>query len=56
MQKILGSQLSSWNTQLTSLCIAQGHPNSIQLVLCVVEEVWGRVASTGNVKEWKGKA
>ena len=26
------------------------HPNSIQLVLCVVEEVWSRVTSTENVK------
>ena len=32
------------------------HPNSIQLVLCVVEEVWSIVTSTENVKEWKGKA
>ena len=32
------------------------HLNSIQLVLCVVEEVWSRVTSTGSVKEGKGKA
>ena len=32
------------------------HLNSIQLVLCVVEEVWSRVTSTENVKDWKGKA
>ena len=30
------------------------HPNSIQLVLCVVEEVWRRVTSTKSVKEGKG--
>ena len=30
------------------------HPYSIQLVLCVVEEVWSRVTSTDILKEGKG--
>ena len=32
------------------------HPNSIQLVLCVVEEVWSGVTSTESVKKGMGKA
>ena len=32
------------------------HPNNIQLVLWVVEEVWSTVTSTESVKKGKGKA
>ena len=48
MQKRLGSQLSSWNTQLTYFCIGQDIP--------IVEEVWSRATSTESVKEGKVNA
>ena len=50
IQKRLGSQLSSWNTQLTSSCIGQ------DIQIAYNEEVWSRVTSTESGKEGKGKA